>query len=127
MTLWADLDFAPRNGPGNGVVPSAEAGSGSLAARALQPSIAKRGATIGEPRVTVLARFKAKEGLEGEAEQAIAACFSPTPSTSPCGNELTDAIYRTCSGFSPTRPAARVAEMVFFAPTARSAVRFGRS
>jgi quinol monooxygenase YgiN len=41
---------------------------------------------MGEPRVTVLARFKAKEGLEAEAEQAIAACVSPTRAEAGCIN-----------------------------------------
>ncbi len=41
---------------------------------------------MGEPRATVLARFKAKEGLEAEAEQAIAACVSPTRAEAGCIN-----------------------------------------
>ncbi len=41
---------------------------------------------MGEPRATVLARFKAKEGLEREAEQAIAACVAPTRAEAGCVN-----------------------------------------
>ncbi len=36
---------------------------------------------MGQPRVTILARFTAKEGVEGKAERAIAACVPPPAPT----------------------------------------------
>jgi quinol monooxygenase YgiN len=41
---------------------------------------------MADKKVTVLARFKAKEGLEEKAKQAIIACVAPTRAEAGCIN-----------------------------------------